>query len=441
VVSARVSAAKAGKALAAACDNVRPGAADDAVGAVVPSFVAAPSSTAQASALLCACAEHDLAVLPRGSGSRLSWGVPPARCDVVVDMLRMGAVIEHAAGDLVARVQAGARMADVAWALATAGQEIALDVPGPATIGGVLADALAGPRRLRYGTPRDLLIGITVVRADGTVAHSGGKVVKNVAGYDIGKLFTGSAGTLGLITEATFRLHPRPAARAWVTARVQGTAPEVTTMAAAMVAAAANSPLVASAVELDRPAPGGPISVGVLLEGSADGVAARAREMEGLLGSLAQVPVSVAAPPDWWAGIPTVEGGAAEHTLVRVSFWVSRLGGVLDAIDAAARETGLRPAVGGSAGAGLLYVTLPGGAPGEAVARFAGRVRAAIPAGRGSAAVLAAPEAVRGALAGTAGLAGTAALAGSVPGLALMRAVKDQFDPGHRMAPGRFTWA
>src|SRR6185437_7292556 len=195
----------------------------------------------------------------------------------------------------------------VASALAKAGQEIALDVPGGATIGGVLADALAGPRRLRYGTPRDLLIGITVVRADGTVAHSGGKVVKNVAGYDIGKLFTGSAGTLGLITEATFRLHPRPAARAWVTARVQGTAPEVTTMAAAMVAAAANSPLVASAVELDRPAPGGPISVGVLLEGSADGVAARAREMEGLLGSLAQVPVSVAAPPDWWAGIPTVE--------------------------------------------------------------------------------------------------------------------------------------
>jgi glycolate dehydrogenase FAD-binding subunit len=451
VVSARVSAAKAGKALAAACDNVRPGAADDAVGAVVPSFVAAPSSTAQASALLRACAQHDLAVLPRGSGSRLGWGVPPARCDVVVDMLRMGAVIEHAAGDLVARVQAGARMADVAAALATAGQEIALDVPGPATIGGVLADALAGPRRLRYGTPRDLLIGITVVRADGTVAHSGGKVVKNVAGYDIGKLFTGSAGTLGLITEATFRLHPLPAARAWVTARVEGAAAELAggaageaateVVAAEVVAAAANSPLVASAVELDRPAPGGPISVGVLLEGSADGVAARVREMEGLLGSLAQVPVSVAAPPDWWGGLPTVEGGAAEHTLMRVSFWVSRLGGVLDAIDAAARETGLRPAVGGSAGAGLLYVTLPGGAPGEAVARFAGRVRAAIPAGRGSAAVLAAPEAVRGALAGAAGLAGTAGLAGSVPGLALMRAVKDQFDPGHRMAPGRFTWA
>ena len=80
-----------------------------------------------------------------------------------------------------------------------------------------LATGAAGPRRLRYGTPRDLLIGITVVRADGTVARSGGKVVKNVAGYDLGKLFTGSFGTLGLIVEAVFRLHPRPASAAYVT--------------------------------------------------------------------------------------------------------------------------------------------------------------------------------------------------------------------------------
>ena len=81
----------------------------------------------------------------------------------------------------------------------------------------MVATGTAGPRRFRYGSPRDLLIGITIVRADGVVAHSGGKVVKNVAGYDLGKLFSGSQGTLGLITEATFRLHPRPAAVAWVT--------------------------------------------------------------------------------------------------------------------------------------------------------------------------------------------------------------------------------
>ena len=138
-------------------------------------------------------AEHELAVVARGGGSRLSWGTPPSRCDLVIDMSRMAGVVEHAAGDLVARVQAGARMGDVAAVLAQAGQEIALDVPDDASIGGVVASGLAGPRRLRYGTPRDLLIGITIVRADGTVAKSGGKVVKNVAGYDLGKLFAGSA--------------------------------------------------------------------------------------------------------------------------------------------------------------------------------------------------------------------------------------------------------
>ena len=194
--------------------------------------------------MLRAAAEHDLTVVPRGSGSKLGWGAPPRRCDLVVDTLRLDQVLEHAAGDLVARVQAGVSLHRLGEVLGGAGQELALDpapglgaparaaldgaVPGGAavdgpddgahpaggTVGGTLATAAAGPRRLRYGTPRDLVIGVTVVRADGTVAHSGGKVVKNVAGYDLGKLFTGSFGTLGLIVEAAFRLHPRPAATA-----------------------------------------------------------------------------------------------------------------------------------------------------------------------------------------------------------------------------------
>jgi glycolate oxidase FAD binding subunit len=419
----------AAKALASACDCVRPGAEPDAVCGVIPAFVVSPSSTAGAAAVLRACAEHDLTVVPRGSGSRLNWGPPPSRCDVVLDTLRMNQVIEHASGDLVARLQAGARFGEVATVLAAAGQEIALDVPPTATIGGVIADALAGPRRLRYGSPRDLLIGITVVRADGTVARSGGKVVKNVAGYDLGKLFAGSAGTLGLIAEATFRLHPLPAARAWVTATIEGSGPEVTAAAAAAVAASANSPLVASAVELDRPEPGGPIRVGVLMEGSADGVAARAEQMTGDLysairpvGRCETISAVAPAPPDWWRGVPDPAAG----TLLRVTFWVSALGKILDALDAAAGETGLRPAVSGSAGAGVLYVTLPTEADPGGVARFARLIHAGCTAGRGGVGVLAGPATDRRE-------AGT----GVVPGLDLMRAVKDQFDPGGRMAPGR----
>src|SRR5208283_2728582 len=126
-------------------------------------------------------------------------GQPPAACDLVVDLRSMDQVIEHAAGDLVAKVQAGATIGPLAAVLAAAGQQLALDAPADATVGGVIATGTAGPRRLRYGAPRDLLIGLTVVRADGVIAHSGGKVVKNVAGYDLGKLFSGSQGTLGLI--------------------------------------------------------------------------------------------------------------------------------------------------------------------------------------------------------------------------------------------------
>jgi glycolate oxidase FAD binding subunit len=408
-----------GKALTAACGEPREGEMADAIGGIVPAFVVAPGSTDEAAAALRAAAEHELAVVVRGAGGRLGWGDPPSRCDLMIDMSRMSSMVEHSAGDLVARVQAGARMGDVAAALERDGQEIALDVPDQATVGGVVASGLAGPRRLRYGTPRDLLIGITIVRADGTVARSGGKVVKNVAGYDLGKLLAGSAGTLALITEATFRLHPLPAARVYVTAEYVSAR-----IACDAVAAAANSPLVASAVELSRPSPDGPIRIGVLLEGSSDGVAARAMRMADLLGP-AETSLE---PPPWWRGAPDAEGG----TLTRVSCWVSALPAVLDAIEAAARDAGVSPTIAGPAGAGVLYLRVDPDVAADRSAGFVRALRAARSGERGGVVVLAAPTAVREALAGYGGMAGT------VPSLALMRAVKDQFDPGHRMAPGRF---
>jgi glycolate oxidase FAD binding subunit len=407
------------KALAAACGETREGAEADVAGGIVPAFVVAPGSTDEAAAVLRAAAEHELAVVARGAGGRLGWGVPPSRCDLMIDMSRMSSVAEHSSGDLVARVQAGARMGDVAAALGRDGQEIALDVPDGSTVGGVVASGLAGPRRLRYGTPRDLLIGITIVRADGTVARSGGKVVKNVAGYDLGKLLAGSAGTLALITEATFRLHPLPAARMYVTAEYASAR-----IACDAVAAAANSPLVASAVELSRPSPGGPVRIGVLLEGSSEGVAARAARMADLLGPAETSPER----PPWWRGAPDAEGG----TLIRVSCWVSALPTVLDAVEVAAGDAGVSPTIVGPAGAGVLYLRVDPDVTADSSAGFVRGLRAARSGERGGVVVLAAPAAVREALAGYGGMTGT------VPSLALMRAVKDQFDPGHRMAPGRF---
>src|SRR5262249_33625238 len=150
---------------------------------------------------------------------------------------------------------------------ARAGQRLALDPPpgagpaaghdsAPGTVGGVLATGVAGPLRLRYGTPRGLAIGMTVVRPDGTVASSRGKVVKNVAGYDLGKLFAGSYGTLGLIAEAAFRLHPLPGAASFVTLGCADAA-----LAHAAIAAAADSPLAPSAAEIDRPSLRAPFRV------------------------------------------------------------------------------------------------------------------------------------------------------------------------------------
>jgi glycolate oxidase FAD binding subunit len=412
-------------ALAAACPSLTDGTAADAVAGVIPSFVASPSSTAEVSALLREAAAAGLAVVPRGAGTGLAWGAPPSRCDLVVDLRSMDQVVEHEAGDLVARVQAGATIGQLAVAFGSAGQQLALDVPAEATVGGVVATGTAGPRRFRYGAPRDLLIGITVVRADGVVAHAGGKVVKNVAGYDLGKLFAGSQGTLGVITEAAFRLHPLPAAVAWVTAEF---GPAERAGAVTAVAAAAGSLLVPSAVELDWP--GGsqrPLRVGVLLEGTGPGVAERAKQMSELLAAPGGAVTVAETAPARWGALPS------SVTVVRVSFWVSALGPVLDAVAAAGAAAGTRPAVSGPVGAGALYACLdPGTSDGDAV-RFVTllreRVAGALESGgpRGGVTVLTAPPAVFAASADRA-----------VPGLALMRAVKDQFDPEHRMFPGRF---
>ncbi|MDP9443186.1 MAG: FAD-binding oxidoreductase, partial [Actinomycetota bacterium] len=205
--------------LSKACDGqARAAAAADAVAGVEPAYVARPGSTREAAEVLRVAGQHRLRVVARGAGTKLDWGAAPAGLDLVVDTTALTGIVEHAAGDLVGIARAGTPLADLQEQLATAHQQLALDAPVPdATLGGSIATNTSGPRRVLYGTLRDLLIGITFVRADGVVAKAGGKVVKNVAGYDFAKLLTGSYGTLGLVTEAAFRLHPLPAASEMVT--------------------------------------------------------------------------------------------------------------------------------------------------------------------------------------------------------------------------------
>jgi glycolate oxidase FAD binding subunit len=418
--------------LTSACEHVTPAGPDDAVAGTQARYVAAPASTTEAAALLRAAAGLGLTVAARGTGSRLDWAPAPASCDLIVDTGRLDKILEHTAGDLVVSLQAGVRLDDLAKVLAFAGQRLALDPTGSTgTIGGVIATGAAGPLRYRYGSPRDLLIGITVIRADGTIAKAGGKVVKNVAGYDIGKLFARSYGTLGLITEATFRLHPLPESTAWVTLDCPDPASAVDA-----VRAIADSPVTPSAIELDWPSAAESISVSGLLEGDADSVALRADRLAELLEHAmpGQPPDNKNRPAGRGAHRTPADGRERPGTLLTVAFWAGRLADVLSAIRAASEPAGVDPAIRGSA-AGLLEVVVGAEAAAAAVAGFVAALRASLGAlsagsvlpATASAVVVHAPPAVREAV----------DMWGPVQSLELMRAVKNQFDPGHRMAPGR----
>jgi len=187
-----------------------------------PACIVTPSSVAQVSELLAYAHERNVTVIPVGNATHLHVGSPPSRYDIALSLNRLNRVVAHEAADMTVTVEAGCTLAALNDQLAAANQWLPIDPPSPArvTIGGLIAADLNGPLRLSQGKVRDLLIGITVVRADGSVARGGGRVVKNVAGYDVGKLFTGSLGTLGVIVEATFKIRPRPERRRvlWVSA-------------------------------------------------------------------------------------------------------------------------------------------------------------------------------------------------------------------------------
>src|SRR5205823_10752086 len=184
-----------------------------AVDGVLPRFAIIPETIEQVSQAVALANQQGLTLITRGGGSRLNLGGIPERFDVLLETTKLTRLLEHEAPDLTCHVEAGITLAELQAKLATKGQWLALDPSDAqqATIGGILASNASGPKRLRYGTARDMVIGLRVVQASGEVARSGGSVVKNVAGYDLNKLYIGSLGTLGVIVEANFKLQPLPA--------------------------------------------------------------------------------------------------------------------------------------------------------------------------------------------------------------------------------------
>ncbi len=402
-------------------DHARPARPPDAVDGVEPRFVAEPGSAEEVTEVLRLAGEAGARVVVRGGGSKLGWGAPPTGLDLVLSTVRMDAVLEHAAGDLVVRCQPGVRLADLQARLAEAGQMLALDPPEPgATVGGVVGADASGPRRLRYRTVRDLIIGVTAVLADGTVAKAGGKVVKNVAGYDLAKLYTGALGSLGVLVECIFRLHPRPEAARTVAVPV--TEPD---QVGAGVQAVLQSQVVPSAVELDWPLDRDGATLTVCVEGIAPGADAQAATTAELLAEagLGRAEIAAATPGGPLAGMPW----QPDELGVKLACLPSDVPAVIEAV----RATVGQPAAGAAPGARLsgraasavLYLALPGGDAGVVAA-----LRARLAGRPGSVVVLNAPPELKAAV-DVWGPAGDS--------LALMRRVKEQFDPQGMLAPGR----
>jgi len=404
--------------------NVREASADDAIEGVEPSLVVEPGTIGETSEVMKLASHEGLAVSTRGGGTKMGLGNPPRQVDLILSTLRMDEIIEHVPGDQIVRTQAGVKLEVLQESLAGSDQLLGIDPPEEgATVGGIVAANASGPRRLRYGTVRDLIIGIKVVLADGTVAKAGGKVVKNVAGYDLSKLFTGSLGTLGVIAEANFRLHPiRESARTvFVEVDDHGQIPEV----AQAFTHSSFSQFVLDALEMRWENGRGVIAA--LFEGIELAVEAQSSAATELLRSYGEVNVLTRDEGDeFWdsfARRPWATGDVA----LKIGAPPADLTAVLDSVLGAAERAGVEARLSGHAGTGVTFAGLSGGDDGlvdvvEEVREI--RVRRG-----GSVVVQEAPLSIKARL-DVWGPTGDY--------LGLTRRVKEKFDPGYTMNPGRF---
>jgi glycolate oxidase FAD binding subunit len=424
-------------ALAERSRHVHPATAQDAVAGVTPSMVIEPETDEEVAAVLRFADAEGLAVLVRGGGTHLAMGSPPGRGDILLSTARLSAIVDHAPHDLTVSVQAGLPLGDLQAALGQARQWLALDpaVPPSATIGGLIATNVSGAHRLRYGGVRDQLIGLRVALPDGTIAKGGGKVVKNVAGYDLPKLYTGALGTLGVIVGATFRLYPRlPYARTVV---LPASTPEPL---GELAVRAINSTLVPAVVDMFGPglAPdeaacalvmrfesGVEASVteqAAALLGMADALAARALTLEG------EDESALWRNAD--AALPT--GDARDGSLlVKVSLLPAEVGPWLAALAEHTSSAGVTVTWRAHAGHGLVFARLDGdnGSDQETLARAVRTLRQEAEVRKGTVVVLdGQPELLR-----------QIDVWGPIPALDVMRRIKARFDPNGILNPGRFV--
>lgn len=390
----------------------------------------APTDIDTAARLLTDGAAERATVLITGAGSKLGWAGPVLEPDLELNTGQLDQLIDYRPDDMTVAVQAGMPLAGLQPILAEQGQWLALDPPtqaAAATIGGLLVSGDAGPRRLRYGTLRDLAIGCTLVLADGTIAHAGGLVIKNVAGYDLTKLMHGSLGTLALVGELVLRLNPLPPAAATIIAPAT---PGVAARATAAVIASGVEP---TAVEWSGSSP----KLGTLmitLEGTARGIKPAVTDAVRVLRGLGVDDADVLAEgPSAGHGITapeSVEGQAGPAT-VRLGTLPDQFPVIADTLDALADRHQLEIAVTSSTGLGLHTVRLSG--PTTSQAAMIDELGTIVQELDGNL-LLRDRDLELDRVRGT-----SAPMPKPPPTAALQRAVKDRFDPDHRLAPGRFA--
>jgi glycolate oxidase FAD binding subunit len=406
---------------AVGAERVAPGGPADAVDGIVPHWVVRPGSVAEVQACVRVAAAEGWALVASGLGAHLDVGAPPVRLDVLVRLDRLARVLDHQPGDMTITAEAGCPLGAVAEALAPAGQWLPLDPPRAArtTVGGLIAANLSGALRASQGTARDLLLGLRFVGADGALVAGGGRVVKNVAGYDLPKLHVGALGTLGVIVEATFKVRPRPALERAAIVRC-------------------GSP--GEAVALARTVEAGPVPplwLWLAGRGGLTGDAGAAAEVAVGLGGIAEeVAEGEAVVRRAAAGRPVteiVDGAALRARLVDVGsgpaaavlhlgVLPTEVGAAVEAVEAAAG--GVRCVADPACGVVRVLV-----ARAEEVRRLVETLRPGLAARGGSLVVARAGECKRDVdVWGDPG-----------PGLGLMRGVKAAFDPARVLAPGRFV--
>lgn len=392
-----------------------------AVDGLIPKLICTPVTTQRLADTVRICSDAQATIAPWGGGTAMILGNPPRSLDVVIKTTQLNRLIDHDHANLTATVQSGIALVTLQAALAPHKQFVPFDPPLPerSTVGGVVAANLNGPRRSSYGSVRDMVIGMKVILASGETVKAGGKVVKNVAGYDMCKLFTGSLGTLGIIVEVTLRVAPLPAHSATIIAT--GTVAKAMECASQLMRAK----LLPTAVYLHNSNGAASWQVAVSFDGFAKTVARQTNELTEMAQRLGlKQEIVDGEKQQYWRAIAdlpvsqerltyrlTVPRGALMRTISTILDW---------------QKASQAPAICADVATGTLWLAVP--ANQETVDLFP-RLIALAQEQRGHAIIFAAPSPQKIAI---------DVWGQTTPAHAFMRKIKQEFDPMGQLNPGRF---